>query len=161
MCFLHAIYVRSNHSGGNEDNGEPLQRSHARTATLNAANPAAGHHQPMPLMETSGRSQASLGQSLVGSLLLLPGSWCIRFYLCPLRVYFQSCVSSGSSMVGLMVTSSKRTYAISKCVGFQSPFPCGSPLLNCTPTGDTQIQFRFSLCGVPGSWCTQGLFEPY
>ena len=123
MCFLPAIYVLSNHGGGNEDNGEPLQRSHAGTATLNAANPAAGHHQPMPLLETSGRSQASLGQSLVGSLLLLPGSWCIRFYLCPLRVYFQSCVSSGSSMVGLMVTSSKRASAIPRFAALRAPTP--------------------------------------
>ena len=52
-----------------------FQRSHACTATLTALNPAAGHHQPMPLLETLGHSQASLGQSLVGSLLLSSGSW--------------------------------------------------------------------------------------
>ena len=52
-----------------------FQRSHACTATLTAPNPAAGHHQPMPLLETLGHSQASLGQSLVGSLLLSSGSW--------------------------------------------------------------------------------------
>ena len=63
-------------------------------------------------------------------------------------------------MVGLMVTSSKRAYAIPKSAGFQSPCPCSSPLLNCTSTGDTQTQFCLSLCGAPGSWCTQGLFEP-
>ena len=34
---------------------------------------------PTPLPETPGHSQASLGQSLVGSLLLSPGSWCTRF----------------------------------------------------------------------------------
>ena len=32
----------------------------------------------MPLLETPGYSQASLGQSLVGSLLLSPGSWCTQ-----------------------------------------------------------------------------------
>ena len=41
----------------------------------------------------------------------------------------------------------------------QSPCPCGSPLLTRTSTGDTQTQFCLSLCGVPGSWCAQGLFE--
>ena len=51
-----------------------FQRSHAHTATLSASNTAAGHCCPMPLLETSGHSQASLGQSLVGSLLLSPGS---------------------------------------------------------------------------------------
>ena len=41
----------------------------------------------------------------------------------------------------------------------QSPCPYGSPLLTCT-SGDTQTQFCLSLCGVSGSWLTQGLFEP-
>ena len=45
-------------------------------------------HQPTPLLETPGYLQASLGQSLVGSLLLSPGSWCTRFCLYPPRVYF-------------------------------------------------------------------------
>ena len=43
-------------------------------ATLSAPNPIAGHHQPMPLPETPGHSWASLGQSLLGSLLFSPGS---------------------------------------------------------------------------------------
>ena len=41
---------------------------------LSPLGPAAGHPQPMPLLETPGPSWASLGQSLVGSLLLSPGS---------------------------------------------------------------------------------------
>ena len=40
------------------------------------------------------------------------------------------------------------------------PLPCSSPLLTRTSTGDTRAQFCLSLCGVSGSWCTQGLFEP-
>ena len=48
--------------------------SQAYTATLSAPNPAAGHHEPTPLQEMPGHSQTSLGQSLVGSLLLSPGS---------------------------------------------------------------------------------------
>ena len=51
-----------------------FKRSHALTAILSAPHPAADHHLPMTLPETSRHSQASLGQSLVGSLLLLPGS---------------------------------------------------------------------------------------
>ena len=49
-----------------------LKRSHAHIATLSAPDPAAGHCQPKPLLETPGHSWASLGQSLVRSLLL---SW--------------------------------------------------------------------------------------
>ena len=49
-----------------------FKRSHACTATLSAPNPAAGRHQPPPPLETSGHSQASLGQSPMVSLLPSP-----------------------------------------------------------------------------------------
>ena len=62
-----------------------FKRSHACTATLSAPNPTAGHHQPMPLPESPGNSQASLGQSLLGSLLLPPGSWCTQGIACALQ----------------------------------------------------------------------------
>ena len=62
-----------------------FKRSHARTAALSAPNPAAGHHWPTPPPETPGLSQASLGQSLVGSLLLSPGSWCAQVSACALQ----------------------------------------------------------------------------
>ena len=62
-----------------------FRRSHASTATLSDPNPAAGHHQPMPPPETRGHSWASLGQSLVGSLLLSPGSGCAQGSVCALQ----------------------------------------------------------------------------
>ena len=99
-----------------------FKRSHAHTATLSAPNPAAGHLQPTPLLETPGHSWASLGQSLVGSLLLSPVSWCTQDSVCALQGLFsQSCVSSGGSMVGLMATSSKRAYAIPRSAGPRAP----------------------------------------
>ena len=52
-----------------------FKRSQGHSAPLNTPNPAPGHRQPTPLPETHGHSQASLGQSLVGFLLLSPGSW--------------------------------------------------------------------------------------
>ena len=52
-----------------------FKRPQACTAALSALDPAAGDHQPMPLLETPRNSQASLGQSLLGSLLLSHGSW--------------------------------------------------------------------------------------
>ena len=45
------------------------------------------------------------------------------------------------SMVGLMVTSSKRAYAtccVTQVCWTQSPCPCGRPLLTSSSTGDTQ-----------------------
>ena len=40
--------------------------------------------------------------------------------------------------------------------GLMHPEPL--PLHQST-AGDTQTQFCLSLCGISGSWCTQGLFE--
>jgi len=99
-----------------------FKRSHAHTAIVGTPNPAAGHHQPTPPPETPGHSQASLGQSLVGSLLLSPGSWCTQGSVCARQESIsQSCVSSSSSLVGLMATSSKRAYAIPRCTVPRAP----------------------------------------
>ena len=114
--------LKPNYGGGNEDNVTSFKRPHACTASLSGPNPEAGHHQPTPLPETLGHSQASLGQSLVGSLLLSPWFWCTERSVCALQESIsQSCVSSGSSMVGLMVTSSKRAYAIPKSAAPRAP----------------------------------------
>ena len=95
----------------------------------------------------------------MGSLLFLLGLGA-QGSVCALQESIsQSCVGSGSPTVGLMATSSKRAYAIPICC-IQSLFPCGNPLLTYTSTGDAQTQFCLSLCGVLGSWCTEGLFEP-
>ena len=59
-----------------------FKRSHACTAALRAPDPSAGHHQPMPLLETPGYSRANLGQSLVGTLPLSPGSWYMKGFDC-------------------------------------------------------------------------------
>ena len=89
-----------------------LKRIQACTATFSAPNSEAGHHEPMPPPETLRHTQASPGKSPVWSLLLLSGPWCTGFCR-PLRESIsQSHVSSGSSIVGLMATSSKRVYAI-------------------------------------------------
>ena len=94
--------------------GTSFKGSHACTAT-SAPSPAAGCHRPMPPLETPGHSRASLGQSLVGSLILSPGSWCTQGFVCASKSLFPwSCVSPGGSLVGLMVTSSKTAYAISR-----------------------------------------------
>ena len=85
---------------GNEDNGDSLKRSHTCTAALSAPNPAAGHHRPTPLPETPGHPQAIWGSLLWGhcSFLLGPGA---RGSVCALQESIsQSCVSSGSSIVG-------------------------------------------------------------
>ena len=66
-----------------------FRRSHAGIAALSASSPAAGHRRPTTLLETPGHSRASVGPSLVGSLLLSPGSWCTQGSVCA----FQESVS--------------------------------------------------------------------
>ena len=136
-----------------------FKRSHACMATLSAPNPAAGHQQPMPLLEMPGHSQTSLGQSLVGSLLLSPRSWCTRFCLCPPRVYFPD-LCKFWQLYGGVNGDLQDVLCHTQLCCTQSPCPCGSPLLTRTSTGGAQTLFCLSLCGVPGSWCAQGLFEP-
>ena len=99
-----------------------LKRSH--DALLHSCpDPAAGRRQPTPPLETPRHPQASLGQSLVGSLLLSPGSWCTRFCCALQESISLSCVSSGGSMVGIMTTSSKRVYAIPRSAAPRAPAP--------------------------------------
>ena len=100
-----------------------FKRSQACTTILSASDPAAGHHRPTPPPETPGHSQASLGQSLVGSLLLSPGSWCTSFCCALQESVPQSCISSGGSLVGLMVTSSKSAYATPRSAAPRAPGP--------------------------------------
>ena len=61
-----------------------FRRTYARTLVFSAPFPMAGLCRPMPL-ETPGHSQASLAQSLVGSLLLSSGSWCTQAFVCALQ----------------------------------------------------------------------------
>ena len=62
-----------------------FKRSQAFSTTLSAPSPAAGHCRLMPPPETPRHSQASLGQSLVGSLLLSPRSWYTQVSICGLQ----------------------------------------------------------------------------
>ena len=83
-CILSLLFdLRPNYGGGNEDNGGLLQKVPCTHAALSAPDP--GHRRPMPPVETLGHSQARLGQSLVGSLFLSPGSWCTQGFIYALQ----------------------------------------------------------------------------
>ena len=123
--------------------------------------PAAGHYWPTPLLKTPGHSQASLAQSLVGSLLLSHGSWSVQGFIWALKEsvspvlckfwWLYGGVNGNLLQEGLCST---QVYCI------QSPCPCSSPQLTHTSAGDIQTQFWLSLHGDTGSWWAQGLFEP-
>ena len=98
-----------------------FKRSHACTATLTAPNPAAGHHQPTPPLETPGHSRASLGQSLVRSLLLSPGCWYTQGFVCSLQESVSPVLCKFWQLYG--ESSSMRTYAIPRSAAPRAPAP--------------------------------------
>ena len=104
-----------------------------RTVVASAPDTAVGHCQPTPPPVTPGHSQASLGQSVMRSLLLSPGSWCAQGFLVPSKSLFpQSC---GSSVIRSHWPSK------SNSLGFLSPF-AGSPGLKVAvdPRTFTKVQ---------------------
>ena len=56
-----------------------------RTVLVSVTSSAAGHCQLMPPPETSKHTKASVAQSLRGSPLLSPVSWCTQGFLSPLK----------------------------------------------------------------------------
>ena len=86
-----------------------LKRSQACTANSPCPQPWS---RPPPTHAFAGDSWTHTGKSPVGSLFFSPGSWWTRLCCALQESISQSYVSSGSSIVGLIVTSSKRTYAI-------------------------------------------------
>ena len=97
-----------------------FRRFHAHTAALSAPNPAAGH-----LCQRLLGIHRQVWVSLFWdhcSFLLGPGVHKDLFVLSK-SLFPQSCVSSGSSMVGLMVTSSKSAYAIPRSTAPRTPAP--------------------------------------
>ena len=136
-----------------------FRRSHACTGKLSAPNPTAGHHQPTPLTESPGHSQEVWVSLLWGhcSFFQVPGMQ--SFCLCPLIVYFLSPVQVLAALWWGQLQPPPRGLI---------PYPSllhPESLPQWQATADPYLhrrhsEFCLSLCGVSGSWCTQGLFEP-
>ena len=138
-----------------------FKRSQAYTAVLSAPWPCSRPPPTHTFTRDSWILMGKLDQSLEGSLLLSPGSWCTQGSVCALLESVSPVLCkfwwlSGGVNGDLLQESLCHTQV---CCN-QSPCPCSRPLLTCSSTGHTQTQFWLSLCGVSGSWCTQGLFEP-
>ena len=99
--------LRPNYGGGNEDNGDLLQKVLCRHCLIQCPQPCS---RP-PLTHASTRDSSTLtGKSGsvscgVTALLLGPSVHKVLF-VSSKSLFSESCVSSGSSMVGLMATSS-------------------------------------------------------
>ena len=121
-----------------------FKMSHAGTATHSAPNLAAGHCQPtlQPQLETPGHPQAILGQSLVGSLLLSPGSWCAQGSVCALQKSVSPVLCKFWWLYGgLNGDVLQEGLCHTQVYCNPSPCPCSNPLMTSTSSGDTQIWF--------------------
>ena len=109
------------------------------------------------LLDTHGPVWVSL---LWGRCSFLLGPGAHKVLLVPSKSLFpQSCVNSGSSMVGLMATSSKRAYAIPRSAAPRAPAPVEStadPYLHRRHSNTVMSQSLWSLWAL----VSQGMFEP-
>ena len=105
--------VFPNYGGGNEDNGDLPQKIPGMYYYSPCPQPCS---RP-PLIQAFTRdSWTPRGKCPVGSLFLSLGSQCTRFCCVLQESISLSYVSSGSSIVWLMPTSSRRTYAITTSI---------------------------------------------
>ena len=112
-----------------------------------------------PVIHASARDSWTLpGKSgSVSCKISAPLSWVLvhtRFCLCHIS---QSCVSSSSSMVGLMATSSERAYAIPKSAAPRVPAPAA---VYCWPI-PPQETFRHSSISVSVRFLSPGVHNVF
>ena len=126
-----------------------FKRSHASTAAFSAPNPIAGHCRPAPPLQPHGHSWVSLGQSLVGSQLLSPGSQCAQAFASALQASVSPVLCKLWWLYGgvngiLLQEGRTQVYCT------LSPCHCSSPLLTHTSAGDTQTRFWLMSVRSPG-----------
>ena len=143
------IYLGPNYGGGNEDNGDLLQKVPCRHCYTQCPQPCS---RPLPTHASAGHSQASLGQSLVGSLFLSPGS-CTQGSVCALQVSMSPVLCKFWWLYGGVNGNLLQEGLCHTQVCFiQSPCPCSSPLLTRTSAGDTHSSVSVSLGSLgPGA----------
>ena len=107
--------LRPNYGEGNEDNGDLLQKVPCRHCYTQCPQPCCRPPPTTPLLATTGHSWASLGQSLVGS-------WYTQGSACALQESVSPVLCKFWWLYGeLMVTSSKRAYAIPRFTALRVP----------------------------------------
>ena len=110
---------------------------------LSAPKLAACHHRPTSLPSLLDTHRQVCVSLLWGHCSFLLGPGVHKVLSVPSKSLFpQSCISSGSSMLGLMATSSKRAYAIPRSAPFSVQF---SSIAQSCPTLCNPIN-----CSTPG-----------
>ena len=97
--------LRPSYGEVNEDSGDLLQKALCTHCCTQFPRPCSRppplHPVPTPLLQTPGHSQASLGQFLVGSLLLSPGSWYAHGLVCALQEFVSPVLSKFCNQIPL------------------------------------------------------------
>ena len=126
----------ANGDGGNEDNNNLLENIACMYCYTHCPQPCS---RPPPTHASTGDSWTLPGKSgAVSRGATAPFSWTLgntRFCLCLQESISQSCVGSGSSVVGLMVTSSKRVYDTPRSDAHRAPGPAA---VHCCPIQEKQ-----------------------
>ena len=134
--------LRSNYGGDNEDNSDLLWK----VPLMHCSTQYPRHRSRPPLTHASARDSWTLtGKSgSVSCGVTVPFSWVMvhtRFCLCPPRVCFPVLWKFGSSIVGLMMISSKRAYDILRSAAPRVPAPAAGP---CWPVSSQEAPLWLS-----------------
>ena len=160
LCSLPVIYLGPDYGGGNEDNGDLIQKVPWRHCCTQCPQ----HYCRSPLTHaSSGDSRTPTGKSRAVSCgVIAPFFWVLvhKVLLSPSRVYFPVLCKFLHLYGGVNAHLLQEGLCHTQDCCTQSFCPCGIPPPTSTSTGDAQTQFSLSLCGVPASLCAQGLFEP-
>ena len=124
-CVLSLFFdLRTNYGGGNEDNGNLLQKVPCTHCYIQCPKPSCRPPPTHASARDSWTFTVNLGQSLMGSLLLSPGSCNAQHSVCALQESVSPVLCKFWWLYGeLMVTSSKRAYAIPRSTAPRAPAP--------------------------------------
>ena len=130
LCSLPAIYLVPDYGGGNEDNGDLLQkipRMYCYTHCPKTCRwPPPTHASAGDSWKFTGKSgSVSCGDTALFSWVLLHTKFC----LCPQRVYFQVLCKFQQLYGGVNGDLLQEGLCHTQVCCTQSPCPCGSPLL--------------------------------
>ena len=117
-------------------------------------------HSVPPALQQATTNSASIGDSWTltgksgsvscGVIAPFSWSWCTQGSLCAQQVCFPSLCKFWWLYGGINGELLQEGLCHIQVCCTQSPCPCGSPLLTCTSSGDTQTQFCLSRCGPLG-----------
>ena len=142
-CVPSLLYhLRPNCGGGNEDNGDLLQKVPRRHCCIQCLQSCS---RPSPTHASTRDSWALTGKSgSVSCGVTAPFFWVLvhtRFCLCPPRVDFPVLCKFWWLYCGVNRDLLQEGLCHTQVCWTQSPCPCSSPLLTRTSAGDTQTQF--------------------